>query len=89
MKKEIKNKYTLEQFARFNELYQKLVEIDKTIDKYMTNGALQHPSLKKRIALLALGEYLPNYEREVPEEVREAFGFDKEGLVKKVNDLLN
>lgn len=88
MTNETQNKYTAEQTARFNELYQKLVNIDKQVEEYKTNPNLQHTVFRRRFAFLALGEHLPNYEREVPQDVRDAFDFDVKGLVKKVRSLL-
>lgn len=87
---ELRDKYGTEQVEKFNTLYQKLVQVDKEVDEYLSGEkALSHPVLKRRIALIALGEHLPNYKEEVPEDVRDAFGFDEKGLVNKVNKLLD
>lgn len=87
MEGEVKDKYTPKEIARFNELYQKLLNADKQVEEYKTNPSLQPLVLRKRFVLITLGEHLPNYEREVPQDVRNAFGFDVKGLVKKVNNL--
>jgi hypothetical protein len=68
------------------QLRSKFAEIDKSIDDGKYENA--HPVFKKRVALMVLGEYLPQYDA-LPEEEKQNFGFDVKGLTKKVTELMD
>jgi len=80
--------YSEEQMQKFRKLHQTLVDAEKDVEKYKTEPAFQPEVFRKRFAMLVFGEYIPNYEREVPQDVRDEFGFDVKGLATKVKDLM-
>lgn len=68
------------------QLQNKFEEIGKNVD---AGRYVDAPKVyKKRVALLVLGEYLPQYDA-LSDDEKQNFGFDVNGLVKKVKDLVN
>ena len=72
------------------QLRKKFQEIDKSIKSraYENEGFMAHNVFRKRLGLIVFGEYLPQYDA-LSDEDKQNFGFDVDGLVKKVKDLLN
>lgn len=75
------DKLTIEQLReRFEEIY-------KSIQRgvYDNGGFMSHYVFRRRLGLLVLGEYLPQYDS-LSKEEKQNFGFDVDGLVRKVMD---
>lgn len=74
--------YTPEQMLRFQELYNNLINAEKDIETWK-NSPLVY---QKRFLMIVFGRHIPDYEREVPEDVRKKLNFDIKGLAAKIKE---
>ena len=75
-----------QQRERYDELFNSLADAERKIEEERFKS-LPHV-YKKAYIMKILGEIIPTYEKEVPEDVREQFGYDIKGLVEKVSEIL-
>lgn len=63
---------------------------DKSIKSgaYENGGVMSHPVYRRRLGFVVLGGLYPQYE-ELSEEEKKNFGFDVEGLMKKIYNIFN
>ncbi|MAH07136.1 hypothetical protein CMI38_02705 [Candidatus Pacearchaeota archaeon] len=81
-------RYTTVQMQRFQELHQQLLDAESYLEdvekpSYLTDDSLNGARYRS-LARILFGVYVPTYEKEVPEDVREEFNFDVESLVERV-----